>query len=116
MWGPGLGTDNKEQKENTSVTRILGYTSAMPAKLEKLKIQNTQAQLYKWVAIDNRYFLTAFIPTNALDYSNVEISRLDKKTCSCINFVCKRKTKRKYSKFFNEIFYRTKIIFTSENI
>ena len=79
IWGPGIGTDAKELKENESVTRILGYTSVMPAKLEKLKLQNNQPQLYKWVAIDNRYFLTAFIPTNSLDFSNIEVSRKDKK-------------------------------------
>jgi len=79
MWGPGLGTDAKELKENDSVTRIIGYTSAMPAKLEKIKTEKNQAQLYKWTAIDNRYFLAAFIPSNSLDYSNIEVSRLDKK-------------------------------------
>ncbi|MDD5102163.1 MAG: hypothetical protein PHH62_04175, partial [Endomicrobiaceae bacterium] len=62
-WGPGLGTDNKELKENISVTRILGYTSSMPAKLEKIKTENNPAQLYKWIAIDNRYFLAAFMPS-----------------------------------------------------
>ncbi|GAB1402162.1 membrane protein insertase YidC [Elusimicrobiota bacterium] len=79
IWGPGIGTDNKELKENESVTRILGYTSAMPAKLEKLKSQNNEPQLFKWVAIDNRYFLAAFIPANSLNFSNFEVSRQDKK-------------------------------------
>lgn len=79
-WGPGLGTDNKELKENVSVTRVLGYTSSMPAKLEKIKTENNPAQLYKWAAIDNRYFLAAFIPSNALNFSNVGMARQSKKT------------------------------------
>ena len=79
-WGPGLGTDEKELKENESVTRILGLTSSMPAKLEKLKSQNNPAQLYKWVAIDNRYFLSLFMPVNSLNFSNIEISRKSKKS------------------------------------
>jgi hypothetical protein len=38
------------------------------AKLEKIKTENNPAQLYKWAAIDNRYFLAAFIPSNALNF------------------------------------------------
>lgn len=79
-WGPGLGTDQKELKENTTVTRICGYTATMPAKLKKIKTQNNPAQLYKWVAIDNRYFLAAFIPSNTLNYSNVAMVRANKKS------------------------------------
>ena len=83
-WGPGLGTDDKELKENEAVTRILGLTSAMPAKLEKLKSQNNPAQLYKWVAIDNRYFLSLFMPENALNFSNIEVSRKSKKSAPTV--------------------------------
>ncbi|MGE4385132.1 MAG: membrane protein insertase YidC [Endomicrobiaceae bacterium] len=79
-WGPGLGTDIKELRENVSVTRVLGYTSSMPAKLEKIKTENNPAQLYKWVAIDNRYFLAAFMPSNALNFANVGMARQSKKT------------------------------------
>ncbi len=79
-WGPGLGTDQKELKENTTVTRVLGYTSTMPAKLEKIKTENNPAQLYKWVSIDNRYFLAALIPSNSLQFSNVSMVRQNKKT------------------------------------
>ena len=83
-WGPGLGTDDKELKENESVTRILGLTSSMPSKLEKLKSQNNPAQLYKWVAIDNRYFLSLFEPVNALNFSNIEVSRKSKKSAPTV--------------------------------
>ncbi len=79
-WGPGLGTDNKELKENVSVTRVLGYTSTKPSKLEKIKEQNNPAQIYKWTAIDNRYFLAAFIPDNSLNFVNVGMIRQSKKT------------------------------------
>lgn len=78
-WGPGLGTDNKELKENISVTRIIGYTSTRPSKLEKIKDENNPAQLYKWVAIDNRYFLVALIPDSSLNYDNVGMVRQNKK-------------------------------------
>jgi len=83
-WGPGIGTDDKELKENESVTRILGYTSAMPAKLEKLKSQNNPSQLYKWVAVDNRYFLSLFMPVNSLNFSNIEVLRQSKKSAPTV--------------------------------
>ena len=79
-WGPGLGTDDKELKENVSVTRVLGYTSTRPSKLEKIKEQNNPAQIYKWTAIDNRYFLAAFIPDNSLNFSNVGMIKQNKRT------------------------------------
>ncbi len=79
-WGPGLGTDDKELKENTSVTRILGYTSTKPSKLEKIKTEQNPAQLYKWTAVDNRYFLAAFIPDNSLNFYNISCIKQNKKT------------------------------------
>ncbi len=79
-WGPGLGTDEKELKENASVTRVLGYTSAMPAKLEKIKTETNPAQLYRWVAIDNRYFLASFIMSDSLNFLNAGMQRQNKKT------------------------------------
>ena len=78
-WGPGLGTDDKELKENVSVTRVVGYTSTKPAKLEKIKTESNPAQLYKWVAIDNRYFLAALVPDNSLNYSNVGMVKQNKR-------------------------------------
>ncbi|MDR1941807.1 MAG: membrane protein insertase YidC [Endomicrobium sp.] len=78
-WGPGLGTDEKELKENIALTRALAYTSVKPGKLQKLKKDPVQASLYRWTAIDNRYFLAAFIPEKSIDFDQIIPSRLDKK-------------------------------------
>jgi YidC/Oxa1 family membrane protein insertase len=84
-WGPGLGTDSKELKENVSLTRALIYTAAKPNKLKKLKDNFESASLCKWMAVDNRYFLAAFIPKNSADFDKILLSRLDKKhPCSII--------------------------------
>jgi YidC/Oxa1 family membrane protein insertase len=78
-WGPGLGTDNKELKENITLTRALAYTVDKPHKLKKLKIDSELAPLYQWTAIDNRYFLAAFIPETPTDFDKIIPARLDKK-------------------------------------
>lgn len=70
-WGPGLGTDKKEMDENTAVTRIIAYTAANPGKLKKLKNDSEQASLYRWAAIDNRYFLAAFIPEKSINFDEI---------------------------------------------
>src|ERR1700687_3027660 len=57
-WGPGLGTAAGETKENARLIRALT--------LGKLKVhvikQNEQHEFGKWAALDNRYYLVAFIP------------------------------------------------------
>jgi YidC/Oxa1 family membrane protein insertase len=78
-WGPGLGTDSKELKENVSLTRALVCTAVKPNKLKKLKGNFEHASLCKWMAVDNRYFLAAFIPENSTDFDKILLSRLDKK-------------------------------------
>ncbi|MDR1696507.1 MAG: membrane protein insertase YidC [Endomicrobium sp.] len=78
-WGPGLGTDEKEQKENIAVTRALAYTASKPGKLKKLKKEAESASLYRWAAIDNRYFLAAFIPEKSMDFDQIIPLRQDKK-------------------------------------
>lgn len=84
-WGPGLGTDSKESKENVSLTRALIYTAAKPNKLKKLKDNFESSSLCKWAAVDNRYFLAAFIPENSADFDKILLSRLGKKhPCSVI--------------------------------
>ncbi|BAV58623.1 membrane protein insertase YidC [Endomicrobiia bacterium] len=84
-WGPGLGTDSKELKENISLTRALVYTAVKPNKLKKLKDNFEPASLCKWTAVDNRYFLVAFIPKNSMDFDKILFSRLEKKhPCSVI--------------------------------
>ncbi|MDR2772397.1 MAG: membrane protein insertase YidC [Elusimicrobiota bacterium] len=80
IWGPGLGTDDENMKENLSVTRVVAYTAQKPSKLEVFKnTRNENADLYQWAAIDNRYFLVAFIPKNNADFSTVSSYREDKK-------------------------------------
>lgn len=78
-WGPGLGTDTKEMKENIAVTRVLAYTAGKPGKLKKLKKEPESASLYRWAALDNRYFLAAFIPEKSIDFDQITPARLDKK-------------------------------------
>ncbi|MDR1122704.1 MAG: membrane protein insertase YidC [Endomicrobium sp.] len=79
-WGPGLGTDAKEAKENVSLSRALAYTlGGKLYKLKKFKIDSNLASSYKWMAIDNRYFLAAFIPEKLSDFDKIIPSRLDKK-------------------------------------
>jgi YidC/Oxa1 family membrane protein insertase len=99
-WGPGLGTDEKELKENITLTRALAYTSAKPGKLQKLKKDAVQASLYRWTAIDNRYFLAAFIPEKSIDFDQIIPSRLDKKHPYCVTLTAispKESLKKEYS-------------------
>ena len=77
-WGPGVGTDNKELKENISLTRALACAALKPAKLKKLKNTVETASLYKWTAVDNRYFLAAFIPEKPADFDKIIPSKADK--------------------------------------
>jgi YidC/Oxa1 family membrane protein insertase len=78
-WGPGLGTDAKEVKENVSISRAVAYTADKPHKLKNFKTNFELASSYKWMAIDNRYFLAAFIPEKPSDFDKIVSSRLDKK-------------------------------------
>ncbi|MCX5782608.1 MAG: membrane protein insertase YidC [Elusimicrobia bacterium] len=84
-WGPGLGTDYKELKENTGLIRVLGYTIAKPPKLEKLKNGEHSGTFYEWTAIDNRYFLAAFIPENGKGFPNIEVYKENKNSPLGIN-------------------------------
>ena len=77
-WGPGLGTDVKELKENISLTRALACAALKPGKLKKLKNTVESASLYKWLAVDNRYFLAAFIPEKPADFDKIIPSKADK--------------------------------------
>ncbi|MDR1401298.1 MAG: membrane protein insertase YidC [Endomicrobium sp.] len=78
-WGPGLGADANEMKENILLTKISASTAAIPKKIEKFKNVSKSAALYKWVAVDNKYFLAAFMPTNFADFDKIISSRIDKK-------------------------------------
>lgn len=98
-WGPGLGTDTKELKENVSVTRVMGLTSTKPNKLEKIKEENNPAQLYRWVSIDNRYFLAALIPDNSLNYDNVGMVKQNKRTAPILMLSAKVKQEENIQNF-----------------
>jgi YidC/Oxa1 family membrane protein insertase len=78
-WGPGLGTVEKELKENNAQTRALGYTLDAQAKLDKFKPGDYPSKLYKWSAVDNRYFLCAFIPVEDSGFNSISVSRPSKK-------------------------------------
>jgi len=78
-WGPGLGTDSKEAKENVLLTRVLAYTATVPSKLKKLKNEFGHASLCTWAAIDNKYFLVAFMPEKPADFDKIISFRPDKK-------------------------------------
>lgn len=63
--GPGLGTVASERKENESVWRALGLLPAeggLKGKLEVFKKPGEHPAPYRWVGIDNRYFLAAVLP------------------------------------------------------
>jgi YidC/Oxa1 family membrane protein insertase len=57
----------------------VAFTAAKPGKIKKLKKESVSAPLYRWAAIDNRYFLAAFIPEKSIDFDQIIPSRLDKK-------------------------------------
>lgn len=78
-WGPGLGTDAKEQKENASLTRALGYTLEKPHELKKFKPGEYTSKDLKWAAIDNRYFLAAFVPSKKTSFDTLAVYQESKK-------------------------------------
>ena len=62
--GPGLNTIAGELKENPKVWRAVGLTpngGGLHGKIEKLK-PGAHEGPYRWVALDNRYFLAAILP------------------------------------------------------
>jgi YidC/Oxa1 family membrane protein insertase len=62
--GAGLGTIPTEEKENESVMRSLGLTKGeggLNGKLEVFK-PGDQPASYRWLGVDNRYFLAALLP------------------------------------------------------
>jgi YidC/Oxa1 family membrane protein insertase len=78
-WGPGLSTDERNMSENISTTRVGAFSAAKPGKYQIIKNADEPASDFKWAAIDNRYFLIAFIPKNISDFTQVKSYRKDKK-------------------------------------
>ena len=63
--GPGLGTIETEKKENEDVLRAIGLkpgAEGLRGSVETLK-DGTHPTPYRWVAVDNRYFLAAVVPS-----------------------------------------------------
>ncbi|HVA66789.1 MAG TPA: YidC/Oxa1 family insertase periplasmic-domain containing protein [Elusimicrobiota bacterium] len=63
--GPGLNTVPDEQKENHKVWRALGLLEPKPGlngKLEVFKKPQSSSEDFRWVGVDNRYFLAAVVP------------------------------------------------------
>lgn len=57
-WGPGIGADAGELKENPRLIRVISFGKL---KVKKVKVDEP-VELGKWAAIDNRYYLAAFVP------------------------------------------------------
>lgn len=63
--GPGLGTIETEKKENEGLQRAIALTPAgkgLNGRIETLK-DGAHPGPYRWVGIDNRYFLAALLPS-----------------------------------------------------
>ena len=66
--GPGLGTIATEKKENEKLQRAIALTPAaagLNGHVEKLAA-GTHPGPYRWIGIDNRYFLAALLPSPEL--------------------------------------------------
>jgi YidC/Oxa1 family membrane protein insertase len=62
--GPGLGTVASEQEENPKVWRAIGLLhgqAGLNGKIEQFKNAAAHAGPYRWVGVDNRYFLAAVV-------------------------------------------------------
>jgi len=63
--GPGLGTVETEKKDNPKLTRVIGLTieaGGLNGKIDTMK-PGAHPGPYRWVAVDNRYFLAALLPS-----------------------------------------------------
>ncbi|MBN1621112.1 MAG: membrane protein insertase YidC [Endomicrobiales bacterium] len=78
--GPGLGADDKEKAENLKLVGAIGLLVKKQNSLEKFKHGDYSASDYKWVAMQNRYFLAALIPENPEDFGSISVQKENKKT------------------------------------
>ena len=76
----GLGTIVSEEKENARLTRPIALTANKPKELHKLKTGSFDASDYKWIAIDNRYFLFAVIPSSPTAFTSITAYNVGKKS------------------------------------
>ncbi len=76
IWDGGISTDDREKQENPKLIRVLGFTSAKPNEIEVLKkAGDFAAASYKWFAVDNRYFLSAFIMDKDGGFESANVTR-----------------------------------------
>ena len=64
--GPGLGTIETEKKENEGIWRSIALTpegKGLKGRIEVLKKPGRHEGPFRWVGIDNRYFLAALMPS-----------------------------------------------------
>ena len=64
--GPGLGTIPTEAEENASVTRSLGLLKGeggLQGKVDVFEEPGDRPADFRWLGVDNRYFLAAVLPT-----------------------------------------------------
>ena len=63
--GPGLGTVASEEKDNLKLTRAIGLTPETPGLKGRIDVLKPGAHPgpYRWLGIDNRYFLAALLPS-----------------------------------------------------
>ncbi len=71
-WSQGLGTIESEKKENPNNTRVIAYPSPKKA-VDKLE-NGSHKMDYKWVAVDNRYYLFAMIPVQG-QFDHIEAAK-----------------------------------------
>ncbi len=63
--GPGLGTIPTEEKDNAKITRTLALEPAergLNGKVDVFKNPGPVSTDYRWMGVDNRYFLAAVLP------------------------------------------------------
>ncbi|MBI4060467.1 MAG: membrane protein insertase YidC [Elusimicrobia bacterium] len=63
--GPGLGTIDTEKEENEKLQRVIALTpegAGLNGRIESLK-PGVHSGPYRWIGIDNRYFLAALLPS-----------------------------------------------------
>lgn len=74
--GPGLGTVKSEQKENASMWRAVALLKQpsvkKPFKIKKLKLGD-YSESWKWVGLDNRYFLAALLAKESEPMEKIQV-------------------------------------------
>ncbi len=74
--GPGLDTVPTEMKDNQKSLRALGFLAGEGAAQGKIEVfkPGAHAGAYRWVGVDNRYFLAAMLAPAGEDFNPVQSS------------------------------------------